>query len=145
MLRSEAGAVRINSGEYLDVSGKRALIEAGAADMINVHGHVTDVMRIGWFAAEHAVPVTMGNSFLEVGVNMALALPEVEWLEYSYQNFEHLVEQPYRIRDGFIHGSSAPGHGLALSAAARRDWHRPDIVAEDSLGEAPPQCRMTDA
>lgn len=145
MLRSEAGAVRINSGEYLDVSGKRALIEAGAADMLNVHGHVTDVMRIGWFAAEHAVPVTMGNSFLEVGVNMALALPEVEWLEYSYQNFEHLVEQPYRIRDGFIHGSSAPGHGLVLSDAARRDWHRPDIVADDVLGEAPPQCRLTGA
>jgi L-alanine-DL-glutamate epimerase-like enolase superfamily enzyme len=129
LLRGTAGETLINSGEYLDVSGKRALLQAGGADMLNVHGHVTDVMRIGWFAAELGVPVTLGNTFLEVGVNMALALPEVEWLEYSYQNFEHLVEQPYDIRDGFIHGSSAPGHGLVLSeeparhGAAPRCWN----------------------
>jgi L-alanine-DL-glutamate epimerase-like enolase superfamily enzyme len=110
--------------------------------MINVHGHVTDVMRIGWLAAEHGVPITLGNSFLEVGINMALALPEVEWLEYSYQNFEHLVERPYAIRDGFIHGHEAPGHGLVLSETARRDWRRPEIVADDALGAAPPQVRL---
>jgi L-alanine-DL-glutamate epimerase-like enolase superfamily enzyme len=142
MLRKAAGPTFINTGEYLDVSGKRALIEAHGADMLNVHGHVTDVMRIGWLAAELGVPVTMGNSFLEVGVNMALALPEVDWLEYSFQNFEHLVETPLEIRDGFIHGSDAPGHGILLSEDARRTWHRPDIVAEDSLGKAPPQMRL---
>lgn len=142
LLRGAVGAVQINSGEYLDVSGKRALIEAGGADMINVHGQVTDVMRIGWLAAEHGVPITLGNSFLEIGVNMALALPEVEWLEYSYQNFEHLVEQPYVIRDGFIYGSEAPGHGLVLSEAARRDWRRLEILADEDLGAAPRQVRL---
>jgi L-alanine-DL-glutamate epimerase-like enolase superfamily enzyme len=142
LLRKAAGPVFINTGEYLDVSGKRALIEAGGADMLNVHGHVTDVMRIGWLAAELGVPVTMGNSFLEIGVNMALALPEVDWVEYSYQNFEHLVEQPFEIRDGIIHGSAAPGHGLVLSEDARRTWHQPVIVFEDVLGDAPPQVRL---
>ncbi|HEU4960612.1 MAG TPA: enolase C-terminal domain-like protein [Sphingomonas sp.] len=142
LLRKAAGPTFVNTGEYLDVSGKRALIEAGAADMLNVHGHVTDVMRIGWLAAELGVPVTMGNSFLEVGVNMALALPEVDWVEYSYQNFEHLVERPFELSDGAIHGSDAPGHGLVLSDDARRTWRRPEIVGEDALGEAPRQMRL---
>jgi len=143
MLRGALGETLLNSGEYLDVSGKRALIQAGAADMLNVHGHVTDVMRIGWLAADMAVPVTMGNSFLEIGVNMALALPEVDWLEYSFQNFEHLVEQPYRIENGFISGNDAPGHGLILCETARREQRRPDLLARDALGPAPEQQRMT--
>ncbi|WP_184803330.1 mandelate racemase/muconate lactonizing enzyme family protein [Nitrospirillum iridis] len=142
LLRQTAGRTLINSGEYLDVSGKRALIEAGGADMLNVHGHVTDVMRIGWLAAEKAVPVTLGNSFLEIGVNMALALPEVEWLEYSYQNFDHLVEEGYRMEDGYIHGREAPGHGLVLSEGARTLWRRPAILDRADLGAAPPQVRL---
>ncbi|TWB71941.1 L-alanine-DL-glutamate epimerase-like enolase superfamily enzyme [Nitrospirillum amazonense] len=145
LLRQTAGRTLINSGEYLDVSGKRALIEAGGADMLNVHGHVTDVMRIGWLAAEKVVPVTLGNSFLEVGVNMALALPEVEWLEYSYQNFDHLVEESYRLEDGYIYGREAPGHGLVLSEEARRIWRRPAILDRADLGAAPPQVRLARA
>lgn len=143
LLRAAAGQTLINSGEYLDVSGKRALIEADGADMLNVHGHVTDVMRIGWLAAELGVPVTLGNSFLEIGVNMALALPEVDWLEYSYQNFEHLVERPYEIRDGFIHGSDMPGHGLVLSEEARATWRRPEVLDRAALGAPPRQQRLS--
>ena len=145
LLRAGSGTTLINSGEYLDVAGKRQLMIAGAADMLNVHGAITDVMRIGWLAAELGVPVTLGNTFLEVGVNLAVALPEVEWLEYSFQNFEHLVERPYAISDGFIRPHETPGHGLVLSEAARQDWSRPDLVDKDQLGAAPEQARMTRA
>jgi len=118
LLRS-LGISRINSGEYLDLSGKRKLIEARACDMLNVHGQVSDVMRAGWLANDANIEVTLGNTFLEVGVNMALALPGVRWLEYSFQNFDHLVEEPFVMADGLIHGRDVPGHGLNLSDAAR--------------------------
>ena len=95
------------------------------------------LLRAGWLAGEHNVEVTFGNSFLEIGVNMALALPGVRWLEYSFQNFEHLVEEPFTIRDGLIHGSRAPGHGLVLSEAARLHDRRPTPLAQDALGDAP--------
>jgi L-alanine-DL-glutamate epimerase-like enolase superfamily enzyme len=90
LLRQAAQRTLINSGEYLDAAGKRQLLLAGATDILNVHGQVTDVMRIGWLAAELGIPVSLGNTFLEFGVHMACALPEVEWLEYSFQNFNHL-------------------------------------------------------
>jgi L-alanine-DL-glutamate epimerase-like enolase superfamily enzyme len=140
MLRQASGSTLINAGEYLDVTGKRALLEAGGTDVLNVHGHVTDVMRIGWLAADMGVPVVLGNTFLELGINMALALPDVAMLEYSFQNFEHLVETPFAIHDGQIFGSYAPGHGLTLSEDARRLWHRPDILSE--VAEAPVQRRL---
>ena len=123
----QQGVTYVNSGEYLDLTGKRRLLEAQACDMLNVHGQVGDVMRAAWLAGEHNVEVTLGNSFLEIGVNMALALPGVRWLEYSFQNFDHLVEQPFHIRDGKIYGSDQPGHGLRLSDAARRHHSRPEL------------------
>ena len=92
--------------------------------MLNVHAQVGDVMRAGWLASEQNVEVTLGNSFLEIGVNMALALPGVRWLEYSFQNFDHLVEKTFTIRDGMIFGSDTPGHGLRLSATAQEDCRR---------------------
>lgn len=114
MLRAAVPFTMINSGEYLDVAGKRELLLAGATDILNVHGQVTDVMRIGWLAAEMGVPVTLGNTFLEVGVHMACALPEVEWLEYSFQNLEQLVERPILIEEGWALAPDRPGHGLSL-------------------------------
>lgn len=142
MLRQSAPWTQINSGEYLDLSGKRLLLEAEGADIINVHGQVGDVMKIGWLAAEKAIPVSLGNTFLEMGVHMACALPEVEWLEYSFQNFDHLVEQPIEIRDGWAYAPDRPGHGLVLSETARRDWSRPDILARADLGPAPANPRL---
>jgi L-alanine-DL-glutamate epimerase-like enolase superfamily enzyme len=122
-----SGLCYVNAGEYLDLSGKRRLLEARACDMLNVHGQVSDVMRAGWLADECNVEVTLGNTFLELGVNMALALPGVRWLEYSFQNLDELVEEPFKIKDGLIHGKSSPGHGLKLSSAARAKLGRPTV------------------
>jgi L-alanine-DL-glutamate epimerase-like enolase superfamily enzyme len=69
-------------------------------------------------------------------------LPGVEWVEYSFQNFEHLVEHPYEIRDGHIWGSEEPGHGLVISELARRTWRRPDVLTRAELGHVPPQQRL---
>lgn len=137
MLKAATPWTMINSGEYLDAAGKRQLMLAGATDMLNVHGFVTDVMRIGWLAADLGVPVTLGNTILEFGVHMACALPEVEWLEDSFLNFEHLVEEPMTVADGWIHAPGRTGHGLVLSETARREWARPQVLPRDQLGDAP--------
>jgi L-alanine-DL-glutamate epimerase-like enolase superfamily enzyme len=141
MLKAATPWTMINSGEYLDAAGKLRLLQAGATDMLNVHGHVTDVMRVGWLAAEFGIPVTLGNTFLEFGVHVACALPEVEWLEYSFQNFDHLVEEPMTIAQGWIHAPERPGHGLALSAAAREQWSCPEVLPREQILHAPANPR----
>lgn len=138
MLCDEVSWTMINSGEYLDARGKRLLMEAGGTDILNVHGQISDVMRIGWLAADRGVPVTLGNTFLELGVHMACALPEVEWLEYSFQNMDHLVEEPMVIKEGWITAPDRPGHGLVLSKAARTQWSQPEMISRDKLGPPPP-------
>ena len=141
MLKDAASWTMINSGEYLDAHNKRLLMEADATDILNVHGQVTDVMRIGWLAADRGIPVSLGNTFLEVGVHMACALPEVAWLEYSFQNYDHLVDQPVEIRDGWAIAPDRPGHGLVLSSSAREHWSRPHILPRAEIGPAPINSR----
>lgn len=141
-LRHAVNWTQINSGEYLDLSGKRILLDHHGADILNVHGQVTDVMRIGWLAAELGIPVSLGNTFLEIGIHMAVALPEVEWLEYSFQNFDHLVETPIEISNGFAYAPERPGHGLVLSEEARREWARPHRLERSKLGPAPKNQRL---
>jgi L-alanine-DL-glutamate epimerase-like enolase superfamily enzyme len=133
LVREGAPWTMVNSGEYLDAHGKRLLMEAGGVDILNVHGQITDVMRIGWLAADRGIPVSLGNTFLEIGVHMAAALPEVEWLEYSFQNYNHLVEEPVLIRDGHAFAPHRPGHGLELSETARVELAQPRILSSEEV------------
>jgi L-alanine-DL-glutamate epimerase-like enolase superfamily enzyme len=113
--------VLVNAGEYLDASGKRRLIEGGAVDVLNVHGSVSEALRLGWLAAEHGIPVSVGNTNFEIGVHVAAALPEVTWLEYSFLPYDHLLEAPIRFCDGHAVVPDRPGHGLRLAAPARAE------------------------
>lgn len=117
----------INSGEYLDLRGKRLLIEARAVDYLNVHGSVNDTMRAAWLAAEHGLPVSLGNTQFELGVHLAAALPEAEWIEYSFQDYNQLVEEPVRFEAGYAIAPERPGHGLTLSEAARTEYAQAEI------------------
>ena len=75
-IRAGTPGTHVNSGEYLDLRGKRLLMEARAVDILNVHGNISDVMRAGWLAGEHGIPISLGNTMLELGVHLASALPE---------------------------------------------------------------------
>ena len=118
----------INSGEYLDLRGKRALLEHRAVDILNVHGNVNDTMQAAWLAAEYGIPVSLGNTPFEVGVHLACALPEAHWLEYSFQDYERLLEEPIAFEGSYAIAPDRPGHGLALAEAARREYARPEVV-----------------
>ena len=111
--------VLVNAGEYLNLSGKRELIERRAADVLNVHGSICEAMKLAWLAAEHGIPIAVGNTNFEIGVHIAAALPEVAWLEYSFLSYNHLLETPIEFCDGYAMVPDRPGHGLRVADAAR--------------------------
>jgi L-alanine-DL-glutamate epimerase-like enolase superfamily enzyme len=109
----------INSGEYLDLHGKRQLMERRAVDILNVHGDISGTLQAAALAAEYGLPVSLGNTPLELGVHLAAALPECGWLEYSFQDYTQLVEQPIEFVDGYAVAPDRPGHGLSLAEGVR--------------------------
>ena len=115
-------SVLVNTGEYLNLQGKKKLIESNAVDILNIHAHISDGMKVGWLASEAGIPISVGNTPLEVGIHLACSLPEVEWMEYSFLNYNHLVETPVCIENGYAYPPSQPGHGLCLSEVAREKY-----------------------
>jgi L-alanine-DL-glutamate epimerase-like enolase superfamily enzyme len=137
-IRLAVPEILVNSGEYLGLRDKRRLIEARGVDILNVHGQISDVLRAAWLAAEHGLEVSLGNTSFEIGVHLAAALPECRWMEYSFQNYDHLLAQPVERQDGFALAPDRPGHGLALSDRARRELAAPDVLDPRELPAAPP-------
>ncbi len=98
-LREVAAAVPftlLNTGEYLGLSDKRRLIEARAVDILNLHGNFTTGLRAAWLAHDYGLQVSLGNTYLEIGVHLAAALPGQPWLEYSFQNYNVLPSDTCR-------------------------------------------------
>ena len=70
-------------------------------------------------------------------MHVAAALPGNPWLEYSFLNWNVLVEAPVKFENGQAFAPEAPGHGLRLSETARAKYAQPEIA--DLAGmEAPP-------
>jgi L-alanine-DL-glutamate epimerase-like enolase superfamily enzyme len=125
MVAQEVPFTHINSGEYLDLHGKRLLMEHRAVDILNIHGQISDSLHAAWLAAEYGIPVSLGNTNFELGVHLAAAFPHAEWIEYSFQDYNQLVEHPVVFEGGYAIAPERPGHGLTLSEAARTEYARP--------------------
>lgn len=117
-----------NSGEYLDISGKRNLVEQRAADVINIHGDISGALRMGWVCAEYDTPISLGNTPMELGAHIAAALPDVLTTEVSFQNQHEMLSEKLIVEDGFIALPEVPGHGLKLSVDAQSELRQPEAL-----------------
>lgn len=108
----------INAGEYLNLSGKKALVENNAADIINIHGDFSAALKIGWLCAEKGISIALGNTPMELGAHIASAIPETIYTEHSMLNWDEIIEKPLVIENGHIVLPDTAGHGLTLSSNA---------------------------
>jgi len=113
-LCAELSFTRVNTGEYLGYSGKRRLLEHNAVDVLNVHDSISATRAAAWLAADFGVPVSLGNTILELGVHLAASLPECLCLEFSDLVWNEIAIEPVRFEDGFAIAPDRPGHGIEL-------------------------------
>ena len=104
----------IVTGEYLDFDGKRRLLQSYAVGYLNIGGSISEARQSAQLSAAFGVPVHVGNSLFEVNLNLAAALPEVKYAEFSDLAWNRLLKTPYRSEDGCIILNDTPGHGLRL-------------------------------
>jgi L-alanine-DL-glutamate epimerase-like enolase superfamily enzyme len=118
----EVPFVRVNTGEYVGLRGKRRLLESGAVDILNINDHLSEGLTAARLAAEHGVPVSIGNTPLDIGVHLAAALPEVELLEWSMLGWHVVADEPITVEEGYAVAPDRPGHGITLAERARREF-----------------------
>jgi L-alanine-DL-glutamate epimerase-like enolase superfamily enzyme len=104
----------IVTGEYLGLDGKLRLLWSRAVGYLNIGGSITEARQGAQLSAAFGIPVHVGNSLFEVNLNVAAALPEVKYSEFSDLAWNRLLKNPYRYEDGFLILSEEPGHGLKL-------------------------------
>jgi L-alanine-DL-glutamate epimerase-like enolase superfamily enzyme len=118
----EVPFARVNAGEYVGLRGKWRLLEGGAVDVLQLNGHLSDALVAARLAAECGVPVAVGNTPLDIGVHLAVALPEVDYMEWSMVGWDVLAHDPVLAQDGYVQAPERAGHGVTLSEDARAEF-----------------------
>lgn len=125
-LRGEIPFTRINTGEYLGFSGKRRLLEAGGVDVVNIHGSIGMSRAAAHLAGDFGIPVSLGNTIMEIGVHLAASLPEVLYLEFSDLTWNTLAKEPVKFENGQSIAPDRPGHGIELDRDALAEFSCPE-------------------
>lgn len=112
---TEAIDAHVNVGEYVGTEGKRELLAAGAADVLNCHG-LSSARGAATLAGAWGRPISLGNTPADVGVHAAAALPECVYVECAQSGWQDWVADPIEFRDGHAHVPEGPGHGLVFAA-----------------------------
>ncbi|AKU09830.1 mandelate racemase/muconate lactonizing enzyme family protein [Haloferax gibbonsii] len=113
----------INVGEYVNFEQKCRLLENGAVDIMNLQG-INAGRRSATVASAYGVPVSYGNTPMDVGIHAAAALPEVVYIEYAHHDWGRVLEQSVRIDDGKMIAPDRPGHGLKITDDAIERYRR---------------------
>ena len=124
-LSSAVSTSRINTGEYLGFSGKRRLLEAHAVDVLNVHGQVNQSRAAAHLAGDYGIPISLGNTLLEIGVHLGASLPECIYMEYSDLAWNRLATEPVRFEESHAIAPDRPGHGIELNREVLHEWSQP--------------------
>jgi L-alanine-DL-glutamate epimerase-like enolase superfamily enzyme len=129
------GLARLNAAIELDVVGHdyilnprelRRFVERQALSRLRVAGDPDIALACADISAEFGVPLIFGNSLFELSVHAAIALPQVDRIEFSDLAWNLLPRSPVRFEDGYAIAPSQPGHGLDPDPEMLQRYSRPE-------------------
>jgi L-alanine-DL-glutamate epimerase-like enolase superfamily enzyme len=115
------GLVRLNASINVDVVGHdyildskelRRFAEHKAFSRLRVQADFDYALACSDIAAEHGTPLIFANSPCELSVHAAVALPQVDRMEFSDLAWNLLPQTPIRFESGYAVAPDTPGHGL---------------------------------
>ena len=113
--------------DYLtDSRDLRRFLERKAFSRVRVNGDLDYAEACADLAMEYQIPLIFGNSMFELNVHPALALPQVDRLEFSDLAWNLLPKTPIRFQEGFALAPTEPGHGLAPKSELLEQWSHPE-------------------
>ena len=92
---------------------------------VDIHGDIAASRAATQLVADHGIPVSVGNTILEIGVHLSASLPECACLEFSDLAWNQLATEPIRFENGYALAPDQPGHGIELNRDALKRFSRP--------------------
>jgi hypothetical protein len=129
------GTARLNASIQLDVVGHdyltdsrelRCFLERKAFSRVRVNADLDYAEACADLAMEFQTPLIFGNSMFELNVHPALALPQVDRMEFSDLAWNLMPKNPIRFEEGFALAPTESGHGLAPRPELLEQWSYPE-------------------
>ena len=77
-------------------------------------------------AGDFGIPVSLGNTIMEIGVHLAASLPEVVYLEFSDLAWNKLAAEPVKFTNSKAVAPDRPGHGIELDRDRLAEFSQPE-------------------
>ncbi|HEX7011039.1 MAG TPA: enolase C-terminal domain-like protein, partial [Phycisphaeraceae bacterium] len=91
-----------------------SLLDMGALDYLRLPGTIDGALIWARLAKRYDIPLIAGNSLFELNVHLAVAFADqTDRIEFADLAWNRLPAHSVTVRDGFMHASQTPGHGLA--------------------------------
>jgi L-alanine-DL-glutamate epimerase-like enolase superfamily enzyme len=95
-----------------DPEGYRPLLDVGGIQRLRFHDDLDHAIAVSRLGEEYNLPVIGCNTLFEVGIHAAVALPNIERIEFADLGWNTLPEHPVRVEDGCMFAPDRPGAGL---------------------------------
>jgi L-alanine-DL-glutamate epimerase-like enolase superfamily enzyme len=104
----------------------RRYLERNALSRLRVSPDPDFALASSDLASEFGVPLIFGNSMFELSVHPAVALPNVDRMEFSNLDWNLIPKEPIRFENGYAIAPKMCGHGLDPDPDALARYDMPD-------------------
>lgn len=131
------GLARLNATVDVDIVGHdyivdskelRRFAERKAFSRLRVTGDIDHALACADISADLGTPLIFGNSMFEVSVHTAVALPQVDRLEFSDLRWNSLPQNPIQFENGYAVAPDRPGHGLDPNPEMLHRFSKPEAT-----------------
>ena len=95
-----------------DPEGHRRLLDVGGIQRLRFRDDLDYAIAMSRLGEEYNLPVIGCNTLFEVGIHAAVALPNIERIEFADLGWNALPEHPVQVEDGYMVAPDRPGAGL---------------------------------
>jgi L-alanine-DL-glutamate epimerase-like enolase superfamily enzyme len=131
------GLIRLNATVDVDIVGHDYIVdtkilkrfaEHKAFNRLRVNADFDYAQACADIATELGLPLIFGNSMFELSIHAAVAMPQVDRLEFSDLAWNLVPQNPIRFENGYGFAPELPGHGLDPNLEMLQRFSRPEAA-----------------
>ena len=106
-------SIDVAGHDYIsDPERYRPLLDVGGIQRLRFRDDLDYAIAMSKLGEEYNLPVIGCNTLFELGIHAAVALSNIERIEFADLGWNNLPEHPVQVKDGYMFAPERPGAGL---------------------------------